>query len=98
MVYQLSIVHFFNQVLTFPGNVYEHTIRGLASFQQYSFWLQCCTLLGCIMSERNKQHTLEGAPSDQDPPTATLFNPDDVIYVVFCVAITLFSGNITKCD
>lgn len=56
-------------------------MRGLKSYEEYAFWLRSCTLLGCVMSERAIQQTLEGKPSDQLQPLVHLLYPDDVSLV-----------------
>ncbi|XP_077967518.1 usherin-like isoform X1 [Styela clava] len=81
--YTLYVRHANNKndkkIIKLPGNIYEHTVRGLLFYEDYSFWLQSCTQLGCVMSERTQQKTKEGVPSGQLPPSVSLDKPDDVI-------------------
>ncbi|XP_078485374.1 usherin-like [Ciona intestinalis] len=56
----------------FTANTFSFELGGLEPHEEYFFWLKTCTLLGCVMSERVMERTLEIPPANQNPPSVVL--------------------------
>nr|XP_018671138.2 usherin isoform X1 [Ciona intestinalis] len=62
----------------FTANTFSFELGGLEPHEEYFFWLKTCTLLGCVMSERVMERTLEIPPANQNPPSVVLPHRDQV--------------------
>uniref|UniRef100_H2YER0 Fibronectin type-III domain-containing protein n=1 Tax=Ciona savignyi TaxID=51511 RepID=H2YER0_CIOSA len=66
----------------FSAETFSFELGGLEPYEEYYFWLQTCTLLGCVMSERNMKRTLEDSPTNLNPPSVVIPQQNQVSMVL----------------
>uniref|UniRef100_H2YEQ8 Usherin n=1 Tax=Ciona savignyi TaxID=51511 RepID=H2YEQ8_CIOSA len=66
----------------FSAETFSFELGGLEPYEEYYFWLQTCTLLGCVMSERNMKRTLEDSPTNLNPPSVVIPQQNQMVLEV----------------
>ena len=75
-IIQIYTIYDSQSNVVFSGTSLETTITGLSAFTQYTYTLQACNSIGCVLSQQTTLTTLEVSPTDIDPPITTIVRFD----------------------